>query len=262
MLWLERFDEVLPRPRVERPAAADASRPWTCEPGWPGKLAGFPAFALMRLVRDWVEGDQPNWIAWGVWRRGVPARLEESVEYARLGVAHAVVGHLCGTPDDARLRDANLARVACLSYWGPGWVWPLGYVEEELSDDAVPGRANMLPWWRAAAMLPDPATEMAAIGMHYFWLRRHELDLPALAAEEPWGPENLLMPASPGPLRLPTVLQVVFGPDESVWPPFERDVARTLPLDSTLGESVWGDLEGPDLEELTGLTYEELFDRT
>src|SRR4051812_43742864 len=116
MLPTHRFDLLVPKPpshsrrrKVELPSCA-----W--EAVGPPELGRFPAFELMRLARDWVEGDDELGVE--VWQEDQPERYYEDAEHAPLCAAHAVVGHLCAAPEDAVLRGEALLDASFRRYWG------------------------------------------------------------------------------------------------------------------------------------------------
>lgn len=257
MHTLHRFNEIVRPLREDSERPADLRLPRCAHELFPlGELRDFPGFVLMRLARDWVEGyDEAND---GLWLADRPRRLYEGEDSRRLCAAHALVGHLCAVPEHSLLRDENLLRVACDRYWCAPETSPADQLEQGVGGERAPGRSGMAPWWRAAAMLRDPRVDLAAAGMHWMWLKRGALDLAALTDERPGLHGEYVDVEAVPPLQLRAVLTEVFGPNQALWPAFERAVLQTLSLDSTLEEALDYEPE-PDSEELSGLSLDELF---
>src|SRR5688572_29866239 len=102
MLPTHRFDLLVPTSSGPRPRRRTDLPSCAWEAVNPAELERFPAFGLMRLARDWVEGDDQ--VGAGVWQQGHPDRYYEDPEHASLRAAHALVGHLCAMPAHAALR--------------------------------------------------------------------------------------------------------------------------------------------------------------
>lgn len=255
MLEIERFNVPASPPRLERDDTVLAALPACArQPFEFDELRGFPAFALMRLVRDWVEGEDEAGA--GLWRADTPDRLYESID-PHLAFAHAIVGHLCAAPQDSALRDSNLLWVVCNRYPQSVCASYAIQLAGVVSDEVIPERWHLAPWWRAAAMLGDSEVYLAALGMQYLWLRRHELDLRSLAAVEAHTTTGLVRPCASPPLHLSFVLSEVLGPDEADWPQFQRALLEKFALDSTPAEARYA-ADNLGWEQLTGMPYDAL----
>lgn len=233
MLPTHRFSELMPRTiaapsRATLPACAHV-------PVDREELQTVPAFDLMRLVRDWVEGEDDAGA--GLWLAGSPSRLYEYVDGHRLCAAHAVIGFLSASPGETRLSDVTLMHASCKKYWPPdGWS-PAQELEGEVTDERPPGWARLAPWWRTASMFRDEQVDLAAIGLHYLWMTRHERDLASLAAHTPVDGGLLRSQTVRPPLHLRAAMEAVLEPSNSDRAPFARAVLDELRLDSTLAEA-------------------------
>lgn len=218
----------------EHLCAAD-KLPWSPSPG-------FDPFLAFREVRQQLTGC---------------CALASSTRFA---LAQAICGHLAARPQDAAMTDAQLLGAVEQTFFSGFWLpWERDTAAAALlrqarqrrswGEDAVPlpELATTGPWWRAASILADAGTALAAAGVE--WLYRHP------GQPLPSTPLPGYSPASSGKLDADRIQRDIWGGDLELWP---TTYLRCNDEDWQLTRDDRGDIDA--WPELTGLSLEELLE--